>query len=418
MKAVNLRHVIAVARWEFIEKVRTKAFVISLLVTPLFMLMFAVLPQLLSNIQNDKTTQFGVWDGTHGVATGLNESLASQRKLPDSSPRYKLILLEGKTDQEAVGSAKSRVFAGELHGIFVIPSDAEKTRIIKYYGENVGNIQDVSPILSTIEKAINSRQLEKYQVAPEVIRDIARETDVQSVKLSKDGSEEKTGFLEQIFGMYGSILIVMMMISMTGQIMVRSMLDEKSHRIIEILLSSCRPEELMMGKLLGLAGLGLVQGLMWVIISGGAALFIPFMASFLTFLPVIITFALLGYFFYAALLIGLGSTTTTEQEAQAMTGYAIMLSALPFALISVLLRDPSGALARIASFIPFLTPSVMSARIFLQTPPWWEITLGILSMLAWIVIVTFVSAKIFRVGILTYGKKMTMKEIIAAVKAK
>lgn len=418
MKAVNLRHVVAVARWEFIEKVRTKAFVISLLITPLFMLMFAVLPPLLSNIQNDKTTQFGVWDGTHGLATGLHESLAAQRKLPDSSPRYKLILLEGKTGQEAVDAAKSRVFAGELRGIVIIPPDAEKTHAIKYYGENVGNDIDISRIKTAVEKSIISRRLVKYSVDPEAIRDISLETEVQSIKLSKDGTEQKTSSIEQFFGMYGSILIVMMMISMTGQIMVRSMLDEKSNRIIEILLSSCRPVELMLGKLLGLGGLGLVQGMLWMIISGGASLFFPLAASFLGFLPIVIMFALLGYLFYAALLIGLGSTATTEQEAQAMTGYAIMVSALPFVLMFVLLDEPSGTLARVMSFIPFLTPSVMSARIFLQTPPWWEITLAVLSMLVWITIVTFVSAKIFRVGILTYGKKMTMKEIIAAVKAK
>lgn len=418
MKAVNLRHVIAVARWEFIEKVRTKAFVISLLITPLFMLMFAVLPGLLANMKSDKTMQFGVWDGTNGIAQGLNESLAAQRKLPDSSPRYKLIPLEGKTGKDAVNTAKGRVFAGELRGIFVIPPDAEKTRVIEYYGESVSNERDISPIQSVIEKSIISRQLTKYSIAPEVYKDISRETDVQSFKLSKDGTEQKTGFLEQFFGMYGSILIVMMMISMTGQIMVRSMLDEKSNRIIEILLSSCRPVELMLGKLLGLGGLGLVQGMLWMMISGGASLFFPLAASFLGFLPIVIMFALLGYLFYAALLIGLGSTATTEQEAQAMTGYAIMVSALPFVLMFVLLDEPSGTLARIMSFIPFLTPSVMSARIFLQTPPWWEITLAVLSMLVWITIVTFVSAKIFRVGILTYGKKMTMKEIIAAVKAK
>ncbi len=207
------------------------------------------------------------------------------------------------------------------------------------------------------------------------------------------------------------------MISMTGQIMTRSMLEEKSNRIIEILLSSCRPVELMLGKLLGLGGLGLAQGALWIIVAAVSSVFFPVAASFLGFLPIIIGYALLGYFFYAALLVGLGSTTATEQEAQTVTGYAIMISAVPFVFILPLLQEPGGVLALVLSYIPFLTSSIMCARIFLQTPPWWEIVFSVIWLLLWIVLVTIISAKIFRVGILAYGKKMTLKGIITAIKA-
>ncbi len=417
MTSFNFQAMLAVSRWEFIEKVRTKAFIISLLLTPFIMILFAVVPTMLANLQSDKTMQFGLWDGTHGIAQHLNDSLSAQYKLQNNSPRYKLALLNGTAGKQAVDSAKQRIFSGEFTGVFVIPPDIEKTRTIEYYSENIGNERDITAIQSLVEKTLTYQQLAHYAIDPKIYDEISRKTTMRSFKLSKDGSEQSTGFLEQFFGMYGSILIVMMMISMTGQIMVRSMLDEKSNRIIEILLSSCRPSELMLGKLIGLSGLGIVQGLLWILLSGGLSIFLPMAASFLGFLPLVICFALLGYFFYAALLIGLGSTTTTEQEAQTMTGYTIMISAMPFVFIFPLLQEPNGVLARILSFVPFLTPSIMSARIFLQTPPWWEIMLAILSMFSWIIIVTFVSAKIFRIGILTYGKKMTLKEITAAIRS-
>lgn len=416
MEAVNFTAVFSVVRWEFIEKIRTKAFIISLLITPIFILIFAVVPALLNNWQNDKTTQFGIWDGTNAIARNLNDSLAIQKKLADGTPRYRIIILDAKTGKQAVNYAKKRVFSGEFKGIFIVPPDVEKTREIEYYGESVGNEQEISPVQSTIEKSIIERQLLKYSIDRKIYQEISRGIDMRSIKLSKDGSQQKTDFLEQFFGMYGSIMIVMMMISMTGQMMTRSMLEEKSNRIIEILLSSCRPVELMLGKLLGLGGLGLAQAGLWVIIAGAASIFFPAAASFSGFLPAVIGYALLGYFFYAALLVGLGSTTATEQEAQTVTGYAIMISAAPFVFMLPLLQEPDGVLAHILSCIPFLTPSIMCARIFLQTPAWWEIMLSIVWMLAWIGLVAFLSAKIFRVGILTYGKKMTFKEIITAIK--
>ncbi len=417
MKTVNLSTVLSVAYWEFIEKIRTKAFIISLLITPLFVLIFSVVPALLNNLQNDRTTQFGVWDGTNGIARNLNDSLAAQKKLADGTPRYRLIILDAKTAGQAVDSAKNRVFSGELKGIFIIPPDVEKTRITEYYGESVGNEQEISPVQSAIEQSVIAHQLSKYLIDRNIYREISRRIESRSIKLSKDGSQQKTEFLEQFFGIYGSIMIVMMMISMTGQIMTRSMLEEKSNRIIEILLSSCRPVELMLGKLLGLGGLGLAQGALWIIVAAVSSVFFPVAASFLGFLPIIIGYALLGYFFYAALLVGLGSTTATEQEAQTVTGYAIMISAVPFVFILPLLQEPGGVLALVLSYIPFLTSSIMCARIFLQTPPWWEIVFSVIWLLLWIVLVTIISAKIFRVGILAYGKKMTLKGIITAIKA-
>jgi ABC-2 type transport system permease protein len=94
-----------------------------------------------------------------------------------------------------------------------------------------------------------------------------------------------------------------------------------------------------------------------------------------------------------------------------------MISAVPFVFILPLLQEPGGVLALVLSYIPFLTSSIMCARIFLQTPPWWEIVFSVIWLLLWIVLVTIISAKIFRVGILAYGKKMTLKEIITAIKA-
>lgn len=187
---------------------------------------------------------------------------------------------------------------------------------------------------------------------------------------------------------------------------------------MEVILSSCSAKELMFGKLLGLGGLGLVQGGVWGLLAVIAGTQLDMAVAITAHLPITLLFAILGYLFYASLMIGIGSTVTTEQEAQNITGYIIMLAVMPLVLIISFLANPNGTLAKVLTYIPFLTPSVMPARIAVQTPELWEILLSIALMVVSIIGVIYVSSKIFTVGILSYGKRLTLAEVWHLLKAK
>lgn len=140
--------------------------------------------------------------------------------------------------------------------------------------------------------------------------------------------------------------------------------------------------------------------------------------SALSNLPVTLLFMLFGYLLYASLLLGLGSLTTTEQEAQQITSYATMLLIVPMTLLTVVLQNPNSTIAKVFSYIPFTAPTIMAMRISIQMPPLWEIALSLTLLLLATVIVTYFSAKVFRVAILVYGKRPTLPEIWEFLKDK
>jgi len=135
-------------------------------------------------------------------------------------------------------------------------------------------------------------------------------------------------------------------------------------------------------------------------------------------LPIILLFGISGFLLFASLMIGIGSSVTTEQEAQNITGYIVMLAVLPVVFILPILQEPSGTIATVLSYIPFTAPMIMSSRIMLQTPPLWEIALSLASIYSSMILFMFISAKIFRVGVLAYGKRLTLPEIIKLLREK
>jgi ABC-2 type transport system permease protein len=213
-------------------------------------------------------------------------------------------------------------------------------------------------------------------------------------------------------------MLLMMMILYSGGMLIRSLVEEKSNRLIEIIISSCTPNELLTGKILGLSTLGLVQVLIWSIIGislAGSAL-VP-MEAFDNILPILVYF-LLGFIFYTSLFVGIGSIVTSEQEAQQITTYLSFLLILPIIFVLPALENPNALYIRILSYIPFTLPSFMMLRLNISPVPLWEILSTIMIMIISIYLMIGFSAKIFKVGILSYGKRPSLKELINWLKEK
>lgn len=409
----------SVAYWEFSEKVRTKSFIVSLIITPLFMAAMGVLPTLFGMKESEHVKRFAVLDQTNSLAVEMEGVLGKKYMLENKKPMYEFTKLNSElTEDDALDNVKQQIFDEEISGIYVIPKDIVAQRQIQYYSTNVGNNIETERILSTLREVVTKEELYKKGVDTVGFAQINTRINSKLIKISKDGEEKETNFLQNFALGYAPALIVMILILTSSQLLVRSLLEEKNNRIMEILVSSCSPNELMFGKLSGLGALGIFQAFVWIMMM--LIVILMTKSTFVDFatIPLFMLFGFSGFLFFASLMIGIGASVTTEQEAQNITGYIVMLAVVPILFILPIIQEPSGTTAQVLSYIPFTSAMVMSSRIMLQMPEWWEILLSLLSMYGAIFILLIISAKIFRVGVLAYGKRLTLPEILKLLKEK
>ncbi|MDD8017152.1 MAG: ABC transporter permease [Bacteroidota bacterium] len=404
---------LAVAKWEYIEKVKTKAFLIGLFLTPLIMSIFIVVPGLLSKEEKDQTKKIGIIDETHVLTSFLSERLIEKYKLPSRLPTYRLIpLSEGDlgTDQlKILGSAE--IASGELDGYLVVPSNVIDSGKVEYRAENAGNVRDQERFARVFEDIILERRAKAVGYDPAVIRKISANVEIKTFKVSKQGEEKESGFMETFFTGYIFILLLMFLVMSSGQMLIRSVIEEKSNRIIEVLVSSCSSKELMSGKVIGLSLLGLTTIAFWALLLIAVNFASPIPYAGVEHVALLALYFVLGYFMYVAIFIMAGSTVSTEQEAQQMTGYITIFLVLPITLAVPVMLNPDSLLVKILSQIPLFTPTMMALRFSIQTPAWWEIILSLCTLSLTIWGLMWMAAKVFRIGILITGKRPNLKEI-------
>jgi len=401
-----------VAKWEFLEKVKSKAFIISLVLMPVIMVGFGVLPGLLVSKPDETSTVVGIYDETGRILQALSTRIEEKYKLPDGRPNYVIRNLhtEGVFGDVKV-KAPSMIAQGEMEGYFYIPADVSEGGTVEYRAENVGNIRVSERFSRTIEEVIVEQRLAAEGIDPSRLKRLMADVRVKSIKISEQGEEKESGFLETFFSAYIVIMMLMFLVLTSGQLLIRSVVEEKSNRVIEVLLSSCSARDLMVGKILGLSGLGILQMLLWGIIGLGIALKTGADVFVLQNVLLSLVYFILGYLLYAAIFVAAGSPVTTEQEAQQITTYVSLLLVFPIVLAMPAMQNPDSLWIRILSFIPVLTPAFMVLRIPIQMPPTWEIlaTMGLLLVSA--VGMMWAAGKIFRVAILVYGKRPTIPEL-------
>ncbi|MFN5007090.1 MAG: ABC transporter permease [Ignavibacteria bacterium] len=407
---MNWKSISTVAWWEFIQKVKTKAFILSMILSPVIMGVFSVLPILLTSVSVEEPKKILILDKQQSIGR-LAKPMVDSITYSGGEKKFDVIVkaIDPK-EQLNIATYQQALLREEYVGMIVIPSDVYSSKKMDYHSQHVGNARELEEITEIFNAIIQDSLLTFYGMKKTAFKDINKGIDLSTIKVQKDGSSESGSFLVEFASVYGTIFIILLMVSFSGQQLVRSLLDEKTNRIIEILLSSVTPMELMTGKLLGLGGLGLIQASFWLIFAWLGATFSQVEVSVFASVHLIFLYAMLGYFLFASIMIGLGSLATTEQEAQTMTGYIMMLATVPFILMFVIIENPGGTISKVCSYIPFLTPAVMSARIALLMPHWSEIVLSVLVLIASIFGCLWISAKLFTVGMLTYGKRISFSQ--------
>jgi ABC-2 type transport system permease protein len=401
-----------VALWEFMEKVKSKAFIISLVLMPVIIGAMAILPAVFASKADNESVRIGIIDGTQKLVQSLGEKLDREYRLKNDQPNYILRNISiGRSLEEARVDGAQLIASDAIEGYFSIPATVFDSGKVEYRTKNVGNFKVQERFSRAIEQVITEMRLSSRGLDAALIRKLTARVEIKPIKISEKGKESESSFSETFAKSYLGLLMLIFMVLTSGQLLVRSMLEEKSNRVIELLLSSCTPRDMMIGKILGLSGLGILQMLVYALLGIALALKTDMNLLDPEYLSLTVMYAILGYVFYAAIFVAAGSPATTEQEAQQITAYISMFMVASLPLMLLVLQNPNSFIVKVLSYIPVFTPSIMVLRVSIQMPSMWEILATIVLMIVSTAVMMWVAGKIFRIAILSYGKRPTLAEL-------
>lgn len=415
---------------EYHVAVMRKAFWIGLILGPAFMAFMFIVPTMMLRKGADKQKQVIVIDRSQRVYAPLADLMA-KRKLKNGLPEYVLESAAPQADSTAqLAALNARVLDGSLSGYLVIDQDYTRPNGLRYYLKNTGDVVNMGRVESSVSRAIMGLRLQDQNLSltPEQLDKVTKGSDLQTFKVSEGGKTEKKGFDTTYITTFAFVFFLYMTILIQGITALRGILEEKSSRIIEVLLSSVTPMQLMLGKIIGFflvgmtqvgfyALIGTVLSLVGVSSAGSEAMKQVAAALSPMLMGYFVLYFLLGFFLFMSMFVAIGSMVNSEQDAQAMQQPIVMALVIPMALTIVFVNQPDSLMTRIVSLIPIFTPMVMFMRISVQTPPFWEIALSIVLTVAATIGVAWAAARVFRVGILMYGKRPTLPEIMQWIKS-
>ncbi len=409
---------LVVAKWEYVERIKSKMFIASLFIFPVIIIAFAVLPSLLMSRMEDSQKTIGLVDPENKLTPALIRKIEERFKLKDDQPMYVIRKIEEpNADAETLRMiGNSLVFAEDISGYIYIPQDVFETNQPEYYSTNVGNVQDHSRFTAVIRDVLTEHRLEERGVDPGIVGEVVIPVNLRTVRISPTGEERESGFLEIFWSSYIFLMAMMMLIATSGQILIRSVVEEKTNRIIEVLASSCSATDLMAGKILGLTALGLTQIGLYTLMGVVAVLYFGIEGLSLEKVWLLLPYFIIGYLFYAAIFVAVGSPLSSEHEAQQVTSWLVLVLMIPFIFAFIAIENPGMPIIRALSFIPFFTPSFMALRIPILMPSTFDIAATLIILILSTIVMMWIAGKIFRVAILSYGKRPSMGEILRWVK--
>lgn len=429
---------------EFTERVRKKSFIITTLLTPLFMIAMMVAPSLMMMKGGSSTKKVVVIDNTEKqfVGTQLTSGKTVEFKL----------LGEGTT----VGQARAQYSdADRAYGILVIGSDIlDNPQNLQLILNDASSMSVEENIQSQIQGILRTERLSRYDLEnmDQILADAnIRVNNLQTLKNNgqegEGGMEETSTAASWIMGLILGMLLYFILI-VYGQQVLQSVIDEKQTRVLDVMVTSCSPFELMMGKILGIAVVAALQIVIWAVLVIGASAFVMPMimgdagmeaasaisaagttevtsvVSKLTnvgylaglFLELLL-YIVGGFLFYASMYAAIGSAVDTPQDAAQFNGIIMMPVIVAIIVMMNVMNDPNSDLVFWCSMIPFTSPIVMMARIPFGIPVW-QVAVSLVVLYISFLIMTWIAGRIFRVGVFMHGKKPTWKDLGAWIKMK
>ena len=435
-----------VIKREYLQRVRTKFFIIATVMGPVMLGLFTVLPVYIANMPTGGATRLAVIDQSgklyesfrnaltnaddegetndNTAAVGMNsnrqEQMRRSARINGQSFETELVTLNGRPVDEVKRQLNERVRANELDGYVIIPPDVLANGKADFFGRNTGDIFTREAVSDGLSRAVREQRLAENKIDQRLLREASRRVSLVSTKIS-DRGEEKVGGSGFMF-VFSFGLLIYMSVMLYGQIVLGAVIEEKETRIAEILFSSMRSFPLMMGKLVGVSLVALTQLSIWgigflllagvgvgMVAAQGVPLNIPHVPPMV--FVYFVLFFLLGYFIYATIYALIGSMVTTTQEGGQLAMPIVLMLVAGFYFVFPIIRSPNSPLAFWASMFPFLAPMTMMVRITTETPPAWQIILSLTIGFATVVGLVWLASRIYRVGMLMYGKKATIPEV-------
>ncbi|WP_137789365.1 ABC transporter permease [Bacillus sp. E(2018)] len=404
-----------VAKWELKRNMKNKSFIISLLLTPLLFIVFASFPTLLEKLEGEpdsETVTVYVKDELNlfDEVNGLVQSQDLSWKMEEITDDSKKILKE--------------IESSENQAYVALTDNAVKTGEVKVFTSN--EMPDTfSSEVQFLQEPLRQVKYDQLSLSPEVVQSITKGIEIKSEEAStqtgpgsvnpSDNQSADDGSMERIIpGAFAGI--VLFSIVMTGMMIFQSASQEKKEKVAEIVLSSVTPGDLMQGKIIGYFILGLVQVGTWLLLVVPIAAWryeLPIVEYlFVPELLLLLAISIAGYLMFAAIFVGIGATVEDMTATSNFQGIVMMLPFLPLIFIGPILANPSGIIAQVATYFPLTSPSILILRLsLLEEWPWVEIIIALVILLASIWLLMKLAGKVFKTGILLYGKNATPSEI-------
>jgi ABC-2 type transport system permease protein len=440
-----MKKFLAVVKREYLQRVRSRLFIAATLLGPFVMSSFAVVPALIFSIQAGGPVRVAVIDQTgtlyERVVAAVNESAADgdldshadlQRRpenrdrepqhMPYENDRiqFEQVAIAGRSLDAIRHELNDRISRKELDGYLILPAGLLAGAEAQFFGRNTGDVFTRGRLESGLSRAVREERLASANIDVKVVRELSRPVDVVTYRVGVQGEERDKG--EGFVLVFGAGFLIYLTILIYGQVVLGAVIEEKETRIAEVLFSSVRPFVLMTGKLIGVSLIALTQLAVWVSAFAAFSLFgvgmlasrgIPVNLPNVPFVVYVyfVLFFLLGYFIYSTVYALVGSMVTTTQEGGQLALPIIMMLAVGFYLAFPVIRSPDSSFAFWVSMFPFFSPITMLVRIVTQTPPFWQIALSLVIGFSTVVGLTWLAGRIYRIGMLMYGKRATTPEV-------
>jgi ABC-2 type transport system permease protein len=412
--------VFLIVRREFRERVASRSFLLGTILFPSLMAGLIFLPRIIGSRGAERTLVL-VNEGPAGLGTAFAEALGARAASSDENT-YRVRPVAGRYD-ELRDRLNTQVEARDIDGYVVLPPDILQTGKLVFRARNIG-FAVMRDLRSAGNRAVQSERLKAAGISASDVAAVIAPVRIDEAKITEKG-EERGGALSSFLAAYVVAAVIYLMTTLYGVAVMRSVLEEKTNRIAEVLMSTIRAPHLIAGKIIGVGSAAVAQVLIWAAIMAvimtqsprlGDRFALPqIVLQAFRIEPVVAVllflFFLLGFFLYASVFATVGASVTSEQEAQSVQFVALIPLVAPLMFLESILNAPLGRTATTLGLIPLTSPIAMPMRMASTPVPPIEIAASLALLLCGIAVVAWIAGKIYRVGILSTGKRPSLAEL-------
>jgi ABC-2 type transport system permease protein len=418
--------ILTIIKHEYLIKVRSKSFLIATILAPIALLLVSVLPAAITMLSMESTSKkLAVLDESAYFGTLLVQS--------DTSRYY--------STNETLAKLNKDIKSESIDGYIFISKDFLKDGKAEIVTSGGGGIGFVADIENRLNNLLKEERIKKFVSDPELAKIMEGGVNLSTKKTTEKGTQNDFAFVNVAIG-YAIGFIIYFMMAIYGGMVMRGCIEEKANRIVEIIASSAKPFQIMMGKVIGIGAVGLTQMAIWgvlglaILMAVGPMLMTQMGANIpmspgvspsmgllqltsITFLDCIgyIFFFLSGYFIYSTIYAAVGSMVDQEQDAQQFSLVVTIPLVIPILTIGTIIADPDSVISVVLSMIPFFSPVLMPVRMTVTAVPFWQMAGTILLSIGTFIVCTWFAGKIYKIGILKYGTIPTWKDLARWFKA-